>query len=104
MKILKKGSNKVEVETKTNNYKENIDFELTQKNEIDIEINHILNDYNLAEALVAEAEESKQTYEKQSIYKLLAEYANIIYNNMKKLAKINIIQHTIYLLNSTPIM
>ena len=30
-------------------------------------------------------------------------YANIIYNNMKELAKTNIIQYIIYLLNSIPI-
>ncbi len=34
---------------------------------------------------------------------MLAKYANIIYMDMKELAKTNIIQHTIHLLNSTPI-
>ena len=50
------------------------------------------------------AEESKWTYEEQSIYKVLADYANIIYTNMKKLTKTNIIQHTIHLLNLTLII
>jgi len=64
---------------------------------------NILNDYNSVKALVTKAEESKRTYEKQSIHELLADYANIIYIDMKELTKTNIIQHTIYLLNSTPI-
>ncbi len=34
---------------------------------------------------------------------MLAKYADIIYMNMKELAKSNIIQHTIHLLNSTSI-
>ncbi len=64
-------------------------------------MDNILNEYNLAKILVAKAEESKRTYEKQNIHELLTDYADIIYTDMKKLAKTNIIQHTIHLLNST---
>ncbi len=103
MEILEKDSNKVKIETETDNYKENFDFELTWKNEVDIEIDNILNDYNLAKTLVVKVKEPKQTYKKQSIHELFADYANIIYNNMKELAKTNIIQYTIHLLNSIPI-
>ncbi len=56
-----------------------------------MKMNNILNDYNLAEALVAETEEPKWTYKKQSIYELFADYANIVYSNIKELTKINII-------------
>ena len=35
---------------------------------------------------------------------MLAKYADIIYTDMKELVKTNIIQHTIHLLNSTPIV
>ena len=35
---------------------------------------------------------------------MLAKYADIIYTDMKELAKTNIIQHTIHLLNLTPIV
>ena len=66
--------------------------------------NNVLNDYNPAEVFTAEAEESKWIYEKQSIHKLLTNYIDIIYNNMKELAKTNIIQHTIHLFNSVLII
>ncbi len=66
-----------------------------------MKIDNILNDYNLAEAFTAEVEELKLTYEEQSIHELLTDYADIIYNDMKELAKTNIIQYTIHLLNST---
>ena len=59
MKILKKDPNKVEIEIETDNYKENFNSELTQKDEVDMEMDNILNDYNLAKALIAEIEESK---------------------------------------------
>ena len=48
-------------------------------------------DYNPAEALVAEKKESERTFEEQSIHELLTKYADIIYTDMKKLAKTNII-------------
>ncbi len=57
----------MEVETETSGYEENFNFKLTQKDEVDIELDNILSDYNLAEALVVEAEASKQTYEEQSV-------------------------------------
>ncbi len=44
-----------------------------------------------------------KTFEEQSMHELLAKYADIIYTDVKELAKTNIIQHTIHLLNSTPI-
>jgi len=52
---------------------------------------NILNNFNLVEALAAEAEEPKRIYEKQSIYELLTKYADIIYIDVKELAKTNII-------------
>ena len=67
MRILKKDPNKVKIKTETNNYIEDFDFELNWKNEINLKMDNILNDYNLVEALAAEIEEPKQTYEEQSI-------------------------------------
>jgi len=77
---------------------------MTWEDEVDIELDNILSDYNSAEALAAETAASQRTYEKQSIHEMLAKYADIIYMDMKELAKTNIIQHTIHLLNSTPIV
>ncbi len=94
----------MEIETEIDDYEENFDSKLTWEDEVDIEKDNILHDYNLAEALATEVEKSKWTYKEQSIYELLAKYANIIYTDMKELTKINIIQHTIHLLNSTLIM
>ncbi len=68
-----------------------------------MELDNILRKYNLVEVLVAEAKEPGWTYEEQSIHELFADYADIIYMDMKELAKTNIIQHTIHLLNQTPI-
>ena len=99
--IIEKDPNKVEVETETSGYEENFDSEMMWEDEVDIELDNILSDYNLAEALVVEAEASKQTYEEQSVWELLVNYADIIYTDMKELAKTNIIQHTIHLLNLT---
>ncbi len=62
MKILKKDPNKVKVKTKTDEYSENLNSKLTWKNKVDLEMDNILNDYNLAEVLAAETEELKQTY------------------------------------------
>ncbi len=76
---------------------------MTWENEVNLELDNILSNYNLAEALVAETEVLKQTYEEQSVRELLINYADIIYTNMKELAKTNIIQHIIHLLNSIPI-
>src|SRR6266542_2023238 len=101
MGIMKKDLNKVKVETEISGYKENFDSEMTWKNKINIELDNILNDYNPAEALAIEIEASKRTFEEQSIHELLVKYADIIYMDMKELAKTNIIQHTIHLLNST---
>ena len=102
MGIVEKNLNNVKVETETSEY-EGFDFEMTWEDEVDIELNNILSDYNPTEALAAETEGPKRTFEKQSIYEMLANYADIIYTDMKELAKTNIIQHTIHLLNSTPI-
>ncbi len=64
MGILEKDPNKVKVEIEINGYKENFDSELTWKDEMNIEKDNVLNDYNPAEALVVEVKELKQTYEK----------------------------------------
>ncbi len=44
MKILEKDPNKVKIKTETDDYEENFDSELTQEDEVDIEINNILNE------------------------------------------------------------
>ena len=41
----------MEVKTKTLEYEENFDFEMTWEDEVDIELDNILSDYNSAEAL-----------------------------------------------------
>ncbi len=99
MGILEKDPNKVKVEIEISEYEENFDSELTWKNEVDLKEDNVFNKYNPAEALAAEAEEPKLSYKEQSIHKVLADYADIIYIDMKELAKTNIIQYTIYLLN-----
>ena len=81
----------MKVKIEISEYKENFDFELTWKDEVDMEENNVLNEYNPAKALTAEAEESKQTYEEQSIHEILTDYTDIIYINIKELAKTNII-------------
>ena len=101
MGIVKKDLSNVKVKTETLGYEENFDSEMTWKDKVDIELDNILSDYNPAKALMTEAEASKQTYKEQSIRELLIDYADIIYTDMKELAKTNIIQHTIHLLNST---
>ena len=101
MGIVKKDLNKVKVETETLGYEENFDSEMTWEDEVDIELDNILGDYNPAEVLAAETEGPERTFEEQSIHKLLAKYADIIYTDVKELAKTNIIQHTIHLLNQT---
>ncbi len=55
--------NKVKIKTKTDKYEENCDSELTWKDEVNLEIDNILNDYNPAEVFVAEVKESKRIYE-----------------------------------------
>ena len=102
MGIVEKDLNNVEVEIETSKY-EGFDSEMTWKDEVDIELDNILSDYNPAEALAAEKEGPERTFEEQSIHELLAKYADIIYMDVKELAKNNIIQHTIHLLNQTPI-
>ncbi len=99
MGIVKKDLNKVEIETEILGYKENFNSEMKWEDEVDIELDNILGDYNPAEALAVEMKVSQRIYEEQSIYELLAKYADIIYIDMKELAKTNIIQHTIYLFN-----
>ena len=100
MGIVEKDLNNVEVKTETSEY-EGFDSEMTWKDEVDIELDNILSDYNLTEALAAEKEGSERTFEEQNIHEMLAKYADIIYTDMKELAKTNIIQHIIYLLNAT---
>src|SRR6266540_5658109 len=102
MGIVKRNLNNLEVKTEVSEY-ENFDSEMTWEDEVDIELDNILSDYNPAKALAAEEEGPERTFEEQSIQELLAKYADIIYTDMKELAKTNIIQHTIHLLNSTPI-
>jgi len=100
--ILEKDLNNVEVKIETLEYK-GFDFEMTWEDEVDIELDNILSDYNPAEALAAEKEGPERTFEEQSIHELLVKYADIIYTDVKELAKTNIIQYTIHLLNQTPI-
>ena len=104
MGMIKKNLNQVEVETEISGYKENFDSEMIWEDEVDIELDNILSDYNPAKALAAKTEGSEWTYKEQSIHELFADYADIIYTDMKELAKTNIIQHTIHLLNPTPIV
>ncbi len=63
MGIIEKDLDKVEVETETSGYKENFDSELTWEDEVNMKLDNILDDYNLAEALVAETEGPKRTFE-----------------------------------------
>ena len=87
MGIIEKDLNNVEVETETSEY----DSEMTWEDKVDIELDNILSDYNPTEALAAEKEGSERIFEEQSIHELLAKYADIIYTDMKELAKTNII-------------
>ena len=100
MGLVEKNLNNVEIETETSEY-ESFDSEMTWEDEVDIELDNILSDYNPAEAFVVEKEGPEWTFEEQSIHELLAKYADIIYLDVKELAKTNIIQHTIHLLNQT---
>src|SRR6266542_210913 len=100
MEIVEKDFNNVEVKTETSEY-EGFNSKMTWEDEVDIELDNILSDYNSAEALAAKTEGSERTFEEQNIHEVLADYADIIYTDMKELAKTNIIQHTIHLLNST---
>ena len=102
MGIVKKNLNNVEVKTETSEY-ENFNSEMTWEDEVDIELDNILGKYNLTEILAVKIEKSERMYKEQNIYELLKNYADIIYTDIKELAKINIIQHTIYLLNQIPI-
>src|SRR6266542_1750644 len=93
MEMIEKDLNKVKVETETLEY-EGFDSEMTWEDEVDIELDNILSDYNSVKALAAEKEGSERTFEEQSIHEMLTKYADIIYTDMKELAKTNIIQHT----------
>ncbi len=59
MEILEKNPNKVEIEIETDSYEENFNSELIQKDEVDLKMDNILNNYNPVKAFVAEAEKSK---------------------------------------------
>ena len=63
MGIVKKDLNKVEVETETSGYEENFDSEIIWEDEVDIELDNILGDYNPAETLAVETEAPKRMYE-----------------------------------------
>ncbi len=54
----------MKVEIETSKYKKNFDSELIWKDEVDMKEDNVLNEYNLAEALIIEAKKSKRTYEK----------------------------------------
>ncbi len=90
MGIVEKDLNNVKVKTETSEY-ESFDSEMTWEDEVNIEFDNILSDYNPAEVLAAEKEGPERTFEEQSIHELLAKYADIIYMDMKELAKTNII-------------
>ena len=60
MGIIEKDLNNVEVETETSEY-ENFNSEMTWEDEVDIELDNILSDYNPAEALAAEEEGPERT-------------------------------------------
>ncbi len=62
--MIEKNFDKVEVETETSEIEEYFNSEMTWEDEVDIELDNILSDYNLAEALAAETDEPKQTYKK----------------------------------------
>ncbi len=89
--IIEKDPNKVEVETETSGYEENLDSKMTWEDEVDIELDNILSDYNLAEMLAVKTEVPERTYKEQSICKLLTDYADIIYTDIKELIKTNVI-------------
>ncbi len=61
MGMIEKDLDKVEVEIETSEY-EGFDSEMTWEDEINIELDNILSDYNLAEALAAEKEGPKRTF------------------------------------------
>ena len=56
--IVEKNLNNVKIETETSEY-EGFNSEMTQEDEVDIELDNILSDYNPAEALAAEKEGSE---------------------------------------------
>ncbi len=62
MGIVKKDLSNVKVKTETLGYEENFDSEMTWKDKVDIELDNILSDYNLAEVLAAEIKALKRTY------------------------------------------
>src|SRR6266540_6016871 len=85
MGIVEKDLNNVKVETETSKY-EGFDSEMIWEDEVDIELDNILSDYNPAEALVAKKEGPERTFEEQSIHEILTKYADIIYTVVKELA------------------
>ena len=90
MGIVEKDLNNVKVKTETSEYK-GFDSEMIWEDKVDIELDNILSDYNPAEALAAEKEGPERTFKEQSIHELFAKYADIIYTDVKELAKTNII-------------
>ncbi len=61
--MIEKDLDQVEVEIETSGYEENFDSEMTWEDEVDIELDNILSDYNPAEMLAAKTDEPKQTHE-----------------------------------------
>ena len=61
MGIVEKNLDNVEVKTETSEY-EGFDSKMTWEDEVDIELNNILSDYNPAEALAAEKEGPERTF------------------------------------------
>ncbi len=55
MGMIEKDLNKVKVKTETSEYK-GFKFEMTWEDEVDIELDNILSNYNPAEALAVETE------------------------------------------------
>src|SRR6266540_2672483 len=66
MGMIEKDLNNVEVKTETSEY-ETCDSEMTWEDEVDIELDNILSDYNPAEVLAAEEKGPERTFEEQSI-------------------------------------
>ncbi len=59
MGIIERDLNRVEVEIKISGYEENFDSEMMWEDEVDIELDNILSDYNLTEVLATETEGPK---------------------------------------------
>ncbi len=63
MRIIENDPNKVKVKTETSGYEENFNSKMTWEDEVNIELDNILSNYNLAEVLAVETEVPERTYE-----------------------------------------